>query len=166
MSGARSSWAVSAAGAVIAAVALATARAEVLGANDQPIHDAARLGTGAEVEAILRATPSARDARTLVGMTPLHLAATNPDTSALKVLIAAGAPVNARDNEGVTPLHLAAYTQRAEHARLLLEAGADPYLKTHAGRDALSMARKAMAHEVAGVISLWILKGCQPKVPC
>jgi ankyrin repeat protein len=142
------------------------AGAQVLGANDQPIHDAARIGTGAEVEAILKATPAARDARTGLGSTPLHLAATNPDASAMKVLIAAGADVNARDADGATPLHMAAYTLRASHAQILLEAGADPSIKTHAGRDALSMARKNMANEVAGVISLWILKGCKAGKPC
>lgn len=141
-------------------------RAEVLGAHDQPIHDAARLGTGAEVQAILKANPAARDARTSLGATPLHLAATNPDLSALKALIAAGADANARDSEGVTPLHMAAYTQKAKHAQLLLEAGADPAVKSNAGRDATSMARKAMAHEAAGVISLWILKGCRAGKPC
>lgn len=142
------------------------AGAQTLGANDSPIHDAARLGTGAEVQALLSVTPADRDARTGLGSTPLHLAATNPDTSALKVLIAAGANVNARDNDGATPLHMAAYTLHATHAQLLLEAGADTTLKTNAGRDPLSMARKNMANEVAGVISLWILKGCKAGTPC
>jgi ankyrin repeat protein len=74
--------------------------------------------------------------------------------------------VNARDGEGATPLHMAAYTQRTENAKLLLEAGADTTAKTHSGRDPLSMARKNMANEVAGVISLWILKGCKPGKAC
>jgi ankyrin repeat protein len=138
----------------------------VLGANDQPIHDAARMGSGADVQAILKATPAARDARTALGSTPLHLAATNSNSSALKALLAAGADVNARDNDGATPLHMAAYTQQAGNARLLLEAGADVTVKTHGGRDAASMARKNMANEVAGVISLWILKGCKAGKPC
>lgn len=142
------------------------ARAETLGANDQPIHDAARTGTGADVAAILQATPAARDARTGLGSTPLHLAATNPDSSALTTLIAAGADPNARNNDGATPLHMAAYTLRARNAQLLLEAGADVTIKTHAGRDPMSMARKNMANEVAGAISLWILKGCKAGKPC
>ena len=143
-----------------------TVRAQTLGAGDQPIHDAARIGSGKEVSAILKAQPAARDARTQQGSTPLHLAATNPDLTALKALLAAGADPNARDSEGSTPLHMAAYTQNAKHAQLLLEAGADPQAKTNAGRDPTSMARKAMANETAGVISLWILKGCQPGRPC
>jgi uncharacterized protein len=142
------------------------ASAQTLGAHDQPIHDAARLGSGAEVRAILKADPAMRDARTPNGATPLHLAATNPDITALKVLIAAGADANAKDHDGLTPLHMAAYTQRAPQAQLLLEAGADPHAKSNAGRDTTSMARKAMANEVAGIISLWILKGCKAGKPC
>ena len=101
-------------------------QAQVLGANDQPIHDVARVGNGQDVTVILKAQPAARDVRAAQGSTPLHLAATNPDISALKALLAAGADPNARDGEGATPLHMAAYTQNAKHSQLLLEAGADP----------------------------------------
>lgn len=96
-----------------------------LGANELPIHDAARLGKAAEVERILKADPAMRDARNPMGATPLHLAATNPDIGPLKALLAAGADARARDKEDLTPLHMAAYTDKPEHARLLLEAGAD-----------------------------------------
>ena len=134
--------------------------------RDQPIHDAARTGTGPAVTAILKAERSVRDLRNTQGSTPLHLAATNPDLGPLKTLLAAGADVNSRDIDGMTPLHMAAYTQNAKHVRLLLEGGADPYAKTNSGRDPTSMARKTMANEVAGVISLWILKGCVAGKPC
>lgn len=139
---------------------------QVLGANDQPIHDAARLGSGTDVSAILKVQPAARDVRTAQGSTPLHLAASNPDLTALQALVVAGADANARDGDGATPLHIAAYTQNAKHAQLLLEAGADPHAKTNAGRDPTSMARKAMANEAAGVISLWMLKGCKAGKSC
>jgi len=140
--------------------------AVVAAAQDLPLHDAARTGTGKEVERILKVAPALRDARTSHGSTPLHLAATNPDSSALKALLAAGADVNARDSEGLTPLHMTAYTQNARNAELLLQAGADPYAKTNAGRDPTSMARKTRSDEVSGVISLWILKGCKAGKPC
>ena len=138
----------------------------ILGANDHLIHDAARMGSAKDVEKILKAVPEARDVKTSQGSQPIHLAASNPDSGPLKVLIAAGADVNARDLEGVTPLHLAVYIQSAKNAQILLEASADPQAKSNAGRDVLSMARKMMANEAAGVISLWILKGCQAKKPC
>jgi len=135
-------------------------------AGELPIHLAAREGSGKEVVRLLKAEPALRDARTALGSTPLHLAAMNPDTSAMAALIAAGADPNARDQDGSTPLHMAAYASRAEHARKLLEAGADPALKNNQGRDATAMARKVKADEAAGVISLWILKGCKPGKPC
>jgi ankyrin repeat protein len=135
-------------------------------AGEAEIHDVARNGGGAAVHAVLKAAPLMRDLRTDHGSAPLHLAAANPDVGALQALLAAGADPNVRDSEGLTPLHMAAYAQHARHAQLLLEAGADPYAKTNAGRDPTSMARKAMANEVAGVISLWILKGCKAGKPC
>ena len=139
---------------------------QTLGMNEQPIHDAARTGTRKDVENILQSSPQARDARTELGATPLHYAAMNQDSGPLEALLAAGAAVNARDGEGRTPLHMAAFATRTGNGKLLLEAGADPALKTDAGRDVLSMARKVRADELAGVISLWILKGCKPGKPC
>lgn len=153
--------------ALLVACLVPPAAAEpTLGKNDHPIHDAARLGTARDVERLLAASPAARDARTALGATPLHLAATNPDAGPVAVLIKAGADVHARDSEGATPLHMAAYAGKLKAAELLLQAGADPDAKTQGGRSVLSMARKMRADEVAGVISLWILKGCKPGKPC
>jgi ankyrin repeat protein len=150
---------------LLAGLLVAPVAAEVT-TPDLPIHDAARLGNGDDVRRLLQADARARDARTALGSTPLHLAATNPDLSAMQALLAAKADPNARDNEGATPLHMAAYASRARHTQILLEAGADPLAKTDNGRDAGSMARKVKADEAAGVISLWILKGCKPGKPC
>jgi ankyrin repeat protein len=133
---------------------------------DSPIHDAARLGGAEAVKRVLKKDPGARDQRTQLGSQAIHLAAMNPDTGALRALIEAGANVNARDAEGATPLHMAAYASRATHVQILLEAGADPLAVTDNGRDATAMARKVKADETAGVLALWILKGCQAKKPC
>ncbi len=141
------------------------AQAESL-SPDLPIHDAARTGSGQAVQSLLAADAKMRDARTALGSQPLHLAAMNPDLSAMQALLRAGANPNARDNEGATPLHMAAYASRPQHARLLLEAGADPLAKTDNGRDATAMARKVKSDETAGIISLWILKACKAGKPC
>lgn len=161
--------------AALAAAALAvgcvarTAHAQTpstLGLNERPIHDAARTGTKSEVARLLAADAAQRDARTPLDATPLHYAAMNPDPGPLQALLAAGADPNARDRDGQTPLHMAAFATRTEHAKRLLRAGADPTLKTASGRDVASMARKARADEVAGVVSLWILQGCSVRKPC
>ena len=136
------------------------------GAGELPVHLVARQGDGSELAALLRTDGKLRDVRTLLGSTPLHLAAMNPDLSAMTVLLAAGADPNARDADGSTPIHMAAYASRASHVQKLLDAGADPLLKNNVGRDAAAMARKVKADEVAGVISLWLLKGCKPGWPC
>lgn len=135
-------------------------------AGELPIHQVAREGSGEEVSRLLKSDPSQRDVRSALGSTPLHLAAMNPDRSAMAALLKAGADPNARDADGSTPIHMAAYASRAEHARQLLAAGADPLLKNNQGRDATSMARKVKADEAAGVISLWILKACSVAKPC
>lgn len=150
----------------VAALASTAHAQQVLGQNDQIIHDAARMGSGADVARIIKENPAMRDARTGLGSTPLHLAATNPDVSALKALLAAGANVNAKDDDGNTPLHMAAYTNRIEAAKVLLEAGADVNIKTTAGRTPMAMARKSRADEIAGLISLWVLKGCKSGGKC
>lgn len=138
-----------------------------LGKNELPIHDAARLGTRADVEQILKLTPAMRDAPTeAIGSTPLHLAALNPDSGPLKALIAAGANVNARDKNDATPLHMAAFATQSSNTKLLLEAGADPLLKTIEGRDVASVARRVRADEVAGIVSIWLLKGCKAGMKC
>ncbi|MCB1963593.1 MAG: ankyrin repeat domain-containing protein [Rhodocyclaceae bacterium] len=155
-----------AAAILLTALGLAALPAAHANPGEKPIHQIARTGSGAELSAQLARDPSARDARTAHGSTPLHLAAMNSDTTTLKALLAAGADPNARDQDGSTPLHMAAYASRAEHAQILLEAGADPLLKNLYGRDPAAMGRKVKADEAVGIISLWILKGCQPKVPC
>lgn len=156
--------------AALLAVSALPARAEnglgVDGQNERPIHTAARLGNRAAVETLLRADPRQRDIATDYGSTPLHLAAMNPDPGPLQALLAAGAPLHPRDSEGATPLHMAALTARTRNAQILLDAGADPTLKTTIGRDVLSMARKVRADELAGIVSLWMLKGCKPGRPC
>ena len=107
-----------------------------------------------------------RDARNQLGSTPLHLAATNGDAGPLKALIAAGADVNARDKEDHTPLHMAAYAGKSEPRACCSKPAPTSNAKSTGGRTPLSLARKARADETAGIISLWVLKGCQPGKPC
>lgn len=148
----------------------AAAPAEPIGGDvtlgNHAIHDVATSGSAAQMQKLLREQPTARDAKNVRNATPLHFAALNPDVGVLKALLAAGAAVNPQDDDGNTALHMAAFARKSEHALLLLEAGADVGLKTKGGRTPLAMAEKARADETAGVISLWVLKGCKPGQGC
>jgi ankyrin repeat protein len=59
------------------------------------------------------------------GATPLYIACENGHTSAIPVLIAAGANVNAVMDDYATPLFIAAQNGHTEAVSLLLKAGAD-----------------------------------------
>ncbi|TQN67000.1 Serine/threonine-protein phosphatase 6 regulatory ankyrin repeat subunit B [Colletotrichum shisoi] len=63
------------------------------------------------------------DTRANDGYTPLHFAAVEGHTNAVKFLCARGCDVNARTAKGSSPLHLAAKYKRLEAAKALIEAG-------------------------------------------
>ncbi len=134
--------------------------------GNHAVHDVATSGSAAQLKKLLAEQPAERDAKNVRNATPLHFAALNPDVGVLKALLAAGAGVNLQDDDGNTALHMAAFARKTEAALLLLEAGADVNLKTKAGRTPLAMAEKARADETAGVIALWVLKGCKPGQGC
>ena len=68
-----------------------------------------------------------------LGGGPLHRAADNCDTEALRMLLGAGADVNAQDKAGSTPLHRAARNGDVAVIRVLLEAGAEVNAQDHDG---------------------------------
>jgi hypothetical protein len=91
-----------------------------------PIHDAARSGDLAKVQALVKADPnlvSSKDEK--FGQTPLHVAAFNDHKDVAKFLLASKADVNAKAKNGSTPLHLAAAKGNKEIVELLLANKAD-----------------------------------------
>lgn len=91
-----------------------------------PIHDAARSGDLAKVEALIKAHPelvSAKDEQ--YGQTPLEIAAFNGHKDVAEFLLANKADVNAKAKNGSTALHLAAAKGDAGIVELLLANNAD-----------------------------------------
>lgn len=71
-----------------------------------------------------------------MGMTPLHLAAVNPEEitlEPLKYLIKSGAKLNIQDSFGNTPLFLAFGSGNNEAVKLLIENGADISIRNNDG---------------------------------
>ncbi len=64
-------------------------------------------------------------ARDTDGNTPLHLAVAVENSTAVTILLDAGADLSARNNAGATPLHIGAIKEDAEVLTRLLDAGAD-----------------------------------------
>ena len=122
------------------------------------IFDASRSGTAQEVEKMLAANKNLINARTELGSTPLHLAATNTNPEVAKLLVAKGANVNARDNNSATPLHLAAYTGKKEIVEFLLSKGADAYAKDFRNETPRDKAYLSLSHEIQGILAVWMLK--------
>ena len=126
------------------------------------IFDAARSGTVQEVEKMLAANKNLIIARTELGSTPLHIAATSSNPAIAKLLVARGANVNAKDNNGTTPLHIAAYTGRKELVEFLLSKGADAYAKDFKNETPRDKAYHSLSHEIEGILAVWMLKNPQP----
>lgn len=126
------------------------------------IFEAARDGTPQEVEKMLAANKTLINARTELGSTPLHIAATRSDPQIAKLLVAGGANVNARDNNGTTPLHIAAYTGKKELVEFFLSKGADAYAKDFKDETPRDKAHHSLSREVESILVLWMLKNPQP----
>jgi ankyrin repeat protein len=75
------------------------------------------------------------------GWSPVHYAATGPETAPLQVLLDAGAPVDARSPNGSTPLMMAARYGKETSVDLLLARGADVRARNDAGATAAEFAR-------------------------
>ena len=99
-------------------------------------------GRVADVLTELDRNPSALEAHSSDGWTPLHLAAFFGHRDLADALLDRGADVNARSTNSMknTPLHAAAAGRQAEVMRLLLSRGADPNATQHGGWTALQSA--------------------------
>jgi quinoprotein dehydrogenase-associated probable ABC transporter substrate-binding protein len=76
-------------------------------------------------------------------------------TDIATALIERGAKVDARNAHGVTALMIAAARGNIPMLGLLLEAGADPNLKSHAGKNAIDIARENLNEDVVKSITLF-----------
>ncbi len=77
------------------------------------------------------------------GWSPIHYAATGPDTSTVKLLLDKGAPIDARSPNGSTPLMMAAQYGAESSVDLLLQRGADPRIRNDRGLSAVDFAKLA-----------------------
>jgi ankyrin repeat protein len=89
------------------------------------IHEAAKQGDLAKVEALLKENPNLANVKDDEGFTPLHLASFAGKREVVEFLLTRKADINARANDGQTPLHEAAKEGHKEVTALLVAKGAD-----------------------------------------
>jgi ankyrin repeat protein len=92
------------------------------------------------------------DQREPDGMTALHYAVLNDDSTVAQALLRAGADVNARTRYGVTPIYLAAQNGSAALTRLLLQAGANPNELYREGETVLHTAARTGEPDTVAVL--------------
>ena len=118
-----------------------------------PLGLAAFFGHAETVELLLaRGADVAQVARNPMRIQALHAAATG-SLAAVKLLVAAGAPVNARQQEGWAPLHEAVNRNDLEMIRYLLAHGADPRQQNDQGKSALTLAADKKLDDAAKVLT-------------
>ena len=83
------------------------------------------------------------------GWTPLHYAASGPDTAVVRLLLDRGAAVNAESPNRTTPLMMAAQYGSEASVELLLSRGADPKARNDRGLGAADFARSGQRDALA-----------------
>jgi hypothetical protein len=123
------------------------------------LHRAIQIGHTEVIEELLQA-PWANINRSLLGKTPLLLAAFHGRTAIVKKLVQKGADMFARDNDGNTSLHLAAKHGHVDAVEELIIQmvvnGLDLQVKNKEGKTALQLANEAGKTQVVERLRLWI----------
>ena len=83
------------------------------------------------------------------GWTPLHYAASGPETQVVALLLARGAAIEARSPNGTTPLMMAARYGNEQSVAVLLEHQADTQARNDRGMNAADFARSVGRAELA-----------------
>ena len=118
-----------------------------------PIHDAAKNGNLAGVQAELDKGVNVIEKEDNYGRTPLHHASTNGHKKIVELLIANGADVNAKSKFENTPLNLAAFWGHKEIVELFIAKGADVNAKDNRLRKTpLDLADNEGQKEIADLI--------------
>jgi len=115
------------------------------------LHLAAAFGTPAAVSVLLSAgAPVGEVSHNPQQNEPLHAAlALGKNAETVRLLLAAGAPVNDAQAGGFTPIFSAVIANRRDLAEMLLASGADPHRNSDQGKTAADFARERGHAEIA-----------------
>jgi len=137
---------------VAALLAILLALAWSSPARCDEIHDAAKKGDLAKVQALLKDHPDLVFSKDKYGETPLHWAASAGHKDVAELLLANKADVNSKDNSGCTPLVGASSNGHKDVVELLLANGADVNVSCWANKTALGIAKDNQHKEVVELL--------------
>jgi ankyrin repeat protein/mono/diheme cytochrome c family protein len=126
-----------------------------------PVYQAAVLANGHEALRLLLASGADPQLATLIGQTPLMVAAVRGDVEAMRLLIEKGADVNTKNSAGETALMAAATNGSPEAVRLLLDKGADATVRSKRTETALGNTATAGVEET---VRLLLEKGAEVNI--
>jgi ankyrin repeat protein len=127
----------------------------LLAAQGRPaeIHDAARAGDLAKVQALVETDAGLVNAKDDAGRTPLHWACRGVHIEVVDFLARRGADVDAQDANGVRPLHSVSSRGHAGAARILLDRGASVGARMSDGSTPLHLAAANGHAELAALLA-------------
>jgi ankyrin repeat protein len=125
------------------------------------IHDAARAGDLAKVQALAAKDAALVNAKDDAGRTPLHWACRGVHIEVVEFLAGRGADVDAQDANGVRPLHSVSSRGHVGAARALLDRGASVEARMPDGSTPLHL---AAANGHADLAALLVDRGALPGV--
>lgn len=119
-----------------------------------PLHLAAALGYK-EIVAILMEFGANKEAKDVLGHTPLAVAVREEQEEMVKYLVNSfGVDIGTKDDDGFTPLHGAVMTGSMQLVKFFLEKGASASWKTNDGKTPFDIARLYELHDVMEVLLL------------
>jgi ankyrin repeat protein len=124
------------------------------------IHNAAKAGNLAKVEALLKDDPDLVSSKNGLNDTPLHLAAIKGHKKVVELLLDHGADINSNDGSWM-PLHLSVSNGHKDVAELLLARGADVNTKDDNGYTPLELAASCGRK---GIVEWLLAKGAEVNV--
>jgi cytohesin len=126
------------------------------------LHEAAREGSRTRIEQCLREGASAGASDPLFGgFTPLHWAALNGKTKAIRALVAGGADPSAQARKGEAPLHFAAGRGHVNAVTMLVKLGAVVAVQDKRGDTPLHLAAEVGSEEACAML---LAGGADPRL--
>eukprot|EP00743_Colponemidia_sp_Colp-15_P012055 GILK01013598.1.p1 GENE.GILK01013598.1~~GILK01013598.1.p1 ORF type:complete len:258 (-),score=41.92 GILK01013598.1:152-925(-) len=120
--------------------------------GDMPLHHACSEKNSDLLSELLNMYHHDPNQTDVLGLTPLHIAASSGDETCVNILLKDAVDIHIRDNYGFTPLYYAVTSRNPNVIKMLLEKGADINLPGFEGTTCLHRAAGFDTDEILGLL--------------